>query len=156
MTDTTTSPDPQQTARAAADAMWPRDRVAQWMDMRLIDVAPGRAVLEMRIAEHMTNAFGSCHGGVIFSLADTAFAYACNSSDRVTVASACHVDFLAPGRVGQMLRAEAHERSASGRTGVYDVTVRTADGATTIALFRGKSHRLQGEVVASLAGGDAN
>ena len=137
-------------AQRTADAMWPRDRVARLLGMRLVEVAPGRASLEMTIGDDMVNAFGICHGGMIFALADTAFAYASNTEDQITVASACHVDFIAPGRVGQTLRAEACERSRSGRTGVYDVTVQTVDGAT-VALFRGKSHRLQGEVTATLA-----
>ena len=87
---------------------------------------------------------------MIFTLADTAFAYACNSYNQNTVASACHIDFLAPGREGDLLEAQAVERAAGGRTGVYDVTVSVV-GGKTLALFRGKSARIKGEVTASLA-----
>jgi acyl-CoA thioesterase len=97
----------------------------------------------------MLNGHDICHGGFIFTLADSAFAYACNSYNQNTVASACHIDFLAPAKQGDTLQAEAVERSLSGRTGVYDVTVRTHTG-TTIALFRGKSYRIRGEVIDGL------
>ena len=90
---------------------------------------------------------------MIFSLADTAFAYACNSYNLSTVASACHIDFLAPAREGELLEAVAVERSAAGRTGVYDVTVSVV-GGKPVALFRGKSYRIKGEVTASFAAQD--
>ena len=102
----------------------------------------------------MVNGHHICHGGMIFTLADTAFAYACNSYNANTVASACHIDFLAPAKEGQMLEAEAIEQSLSGRTGVYDVTVRIA-GGRSVALFRGKSYRIAGEVIAGLQQADA-
>ena len=108
------------------------------------------SLLTMAVRSDMVNGHHICHGGMIFSLADTAFAYACNSRNRSTVASACHIDFLAPAHLGDSLVAEAVERSQSGRTGVYDVTVSTAAGKT-VALFRGKSYRIQGEVIASFA-----
>ncbi|MBE0590283.1 MAG: hydroxyphenylacetyl-CoA thioesterase PaaI, partial [Hydrogenophaga sp.] len=97
----------------------------------------------------MVNGHHTCHGGYIFTLADSTFAYACNSHNQNAVASACHIDFLAPAKEGDILEAEAVERSLSGRTGVYDVTVRTR-GGKTIALFRGKSYRIRGEVIAGL------
>ncbi len=136
-------------AQATAAAMWERDQAAQALSMRIISVAPGCAVLSMPVRADMVNGHHICHGGMIFTLADTAFAYACNSYNRNTVASACHIDFLAPAREGDMLLAEAVEQSQSGRTGVYDVTVRTLRD-TTVALFRGKSYRIQGEVIAGL------
>jgi len=89
------------------------------------------------------------HGGLIFSLADTAFAYACNAYNRNTVASGCNIDFVAPGKEGDTLTAEAVERALSGRTGVYDITVRDSAGKA-VALFRGKSYRIAGEVIAGL------
>ena len=95
-----------------------------------------------------------CHGGMLFSLADTAFAYACNSGNHNTVASACHIDFLAPAREGERLLADAAVQSQAGRTGVYDVTVRRDDGSV-IALFRGKSCRIPGEVIAGLQQADS-
>lgn len=138
-------------ARVAA-AMWSRDRLTQWLGMGLDNVGPGSAVLSMTVTADMANGHGLCHGGMIFALADSAFAYACNSGNQNTVASACAIDFLAPARIGDVLDAEAVERSAKGRTGVYDITVRVR-GGDIVALFRGKSYRIKGEVIAGL--GDA-
>lgn len=137
-------------ADAAADAMWSRDAVAHAMAMERVEVAPGQAKLRMRVRPDMVNGHHICHGGLIFTLADTAFAYACNSYNLNTVASACHIDFLAPGREGDLLEAVAVERSAAGRSGVYDVTISVV-GGKTVALFRGKSARIKGEVTASFA-----
>lgn len=137
-------------AEAVAEAMWSRDRAAQALGIRIDSVGPGRAMLSMPVRGDMVNGHHICHGGLIFALADTAFAYACNAYNRNTVASACNIDFLAPGKEGDTLQAEAVERSLAGRTGVYDVTVRDSAGKT-IALFRGKSHRITGEVIAGLA-----
>ena len=141
----------QELAEAVAEAMWSRDRAAQALGMRIDSVAPGRASLSMPVRSDMVNGHHICHGGLIFSLADTAFAYACNSYNKNTVASACHIDFLAPGMENDTLDAEAVERSQSGRTGVYDVTVKSRQTGKTIALFRGKSYRINGEVIAGLA-----
>ena len=140
----------QELAEAVAEAMWSRDRAAQALGMRIDSVAPGRASLSMPVRGDMVNGHHICHGGLIFTLADSAFAYACNSYNKNTVASACNIDFLAPGREGDTLEAEAVEQSQAGRTGVYDVTVRDSAGKT-IALFRGKSYRISGEVIAGLA-----
>lgn len=140
----------QELAEAVAEAMWSRDRAAQALGMRIDSVAPGRASLSMPVRSDMVNGHHICHGGLIFTLADSAFAYACNSYNKNTVASACNIDFLAPGREGDTLDAEAVEQSQAGRTGVYDVTVRDSAGKT-IALFRGKSYRISGEVIAGLA-----
>lgn len=139
---------PQAVATAASQAMWLRDHTAHALGMTLESVAPGQAILRMRVRPDMVNGHHICHGGMLFSLADAAFAYACNSYNLNTVASACHIDFLAPAKVGDWLQAMAIERSAAGRTGVYDVTVSVIDGAT-VALFRGKSYRIKGEVSAS-------
>ena len=136
-------------AEATAEAMWSRDRAAQALGMKIVRVQPGAALLTMLVRGDMVKGHHICHGGMIFSLADTAFAYACNSYNKNTVASACHIDFLAPAKEGETLEAEAVERSASGRTGVYDITVRTTSGKT-VALFRGKSYRINGEVIAGL------
>ena len=136
-------------AEATAEAMWSRDRAAQALGMKIVRVQPGASLLSMTVRGDMVNGHHICHGGMIFSLADTAFAYACNSYNKNTVASACHIDFLAPAKEGETLEAEAVEQSASGRTGVYDITVRTTHGKT-IALFRGKSYRINGEVIAGL------
>lgn len=136
-------------AEQVAYAMYPRDRASQLLGIRLITVRPGYARLSMTVRPDMVNGHRLCHGGLIFTLADSAFAYSCNSYNRNTVASACGIDFLAPAREGDILEAEAVEQSLSGRTGVYDVTVRNRAGQT-IALFRGKSYRISGEVIAGL------
>ena len=135
-------------AQDAVNAMWSRDQAAQALGMEIRQVLAGSATLRMRVRKDMVNGHQICHGGLIFTLADTAFAYACNSYNQNTVASACNIDFLAPGREGDVLEAVAIERSSAGRTGVYDVEVRVVDGHA-VALFRGKSHRIKGEVIAS-------
>ena len=143
----------QDLAEATATAMFARDRAAQALEMNIVRVQPGSALLTMKVRSDMVNGHHICHGGMLFSLADTAFAYACNSYNRNTVASACHIDFLASAKEGEMLEAEAVERSAAGRTGVYDVTIKVV-GGKTIALFRGKSYRISGEVIAGLEQAD--
>jgi len=143
--------DPQALAEQAAEAMWSRDRAAQTLGMSRVSIAPGRATLQMVVRPDMTNGHHICHGGLIFTLADTAFAYACNSYNQTTVASGCNIDFLAPAREGDTLEAVAIERSAAGRTGVYDVDVRVVGGGA-VALVRGKSYRIKGEVIAGLQG----
>ena len=145
--------DPQALAEAAAQAMWSRDAATHALGMELGAVAPGSATMRMRVRPDMVNGHHICHGGLIFTLADSAFAYACNSYNLNTVASACQIDFLAPARDGDLLEAVAVERSAAGRTGVYDVTVGVV-GGKTVALFRGKSYRIQGEVTTSFASED--
>jgi acyl-CoA thioesterase len=136
-------------AEASSQAMWARDRATQGLGMSIDRIAPGQAVMSMPVRPDMLNGHDMCHGGFMFLLADSAFAFACNSYNQNTVASACHIDFLAPARLGDVLEAEAIERSRSGRTGVYDITVRIR-GGKTVALFRGKSYRIEGEVIAGL------
>jgi acyl-CoA thioesterase len=106
--------------------------------MRLLDVAPGRARLSMPVTERMVNGHGICHGGFIFALADSTFAFACNTYGERVVAQHCAVTYLRPGRLGQVLIAEATERARAGRSGLTDVRV-TAEGGETIAEFRGQS-----------------
>ena len=150
MTESLLPPDdPQALAEATAQAMWSRDRAAQALGMQLVQVQPGRATLSMPVRADMVNGHHICHGGMIFSLADTAFAYACNNGNHNTVASACQIDFLAPAHEGDTLIASASEQAASGRAGAYDVSVHRSDGQL-LALFRGKSHRIRGEVIAGL------
>lgn len=132
-------------AQAVARGMLDKDRAAQGLGVQILEVQAGRATLSMQVRADMTNGHQTCHGGYLFALADTAFAYACNSYNLKTVASACSIDFLAPALEGELLTAQAQEQSLSGRTGVYDVRVFTKD--KTIALFRGKSHRIGGDVV---------
>jgi len=150
----TALPEAHALAQATAAAMWARDQAAQALDMRLISVTPGCAVLSMPVRADMVNGHHICHGGFMFTLADSAFAFACNSYNQNTVASSCNIDFLAPAREGDVLEAEAVERSLSGRTGVYDITLRTRSGKI-VALFRGKSYRIKGEVIAGLQHFDA-
>lgn len=141
--------DSQALAQAVGEVMWSRDRATNALGMELVRINPGEAWIAMLVRDDMVNGHHICHGGLIFTLADSAFAYACNSYNLNTVASACHIDFLAPVKIGETLEAHAVERSRSGRTGVYDVTVSTRSG-TTVALFRGKSTRISGEVIAGL------
>jgi acyl-CoA thioesterase len=145
--------DPQALADAVTQAMWSRDRTTQGLGMEILRVKPGYALIAMAVRGDMVNGHHMCHGGFMFTLADSAFAYACNSYNQNTVASSCNIDFLAPAHEGDVLEAEAVERSLSGRTGMYDITVRTRSGKT-VALFRGKSYRIKGEVIAGLQQAD--
>jgi acyl-CoA thioesterase len=133
-------------AEASARSMFSQDRASQALGMRILEVRPGYARLSMAVREDMVNGHQICHGGLIFTLADSAFAFACNTYDSVTVASAGSVDFLLPGRLGDELTATAEERSRSKRTGVYDVAVHNQRGEC-VALFRGRSHEIGGRVI---------
>ena len=133
-------------ARACAEAMWSTDNATRHLGMTLMDVAPGRATISMAITDIMTNGHGMCHGGYIFTLADSAFAFACNTYDQVAVAQHCSVTFIRPGKLGDTLTAVAVERSRTGRSGIYDVTVTGGDGKV-IAEFRGHSRTLDGKLV---------
>jgi acyl-CoA thioesterase len=141
-----TAQEAQALAERVAQAMYSRDRASQALGMKIATVSPGRAELTMTVRADMLNGHAICHGGFIFSLADSAFAFACNSYNLTTVASGCSIDFVAPAREGDRLTAFAHERSASGRTAVYDIEIRNQNGET-VALFRGKSYRIKGHVV---------
>jgi acyl-CoA thioesterase len=129
-------------AERSAAAMYADDRASQALGMRIIEVRPGYAKLSMIVREDMLNGHAVCHGGLIFSLADSAFAFACNSHGGVVVAAAASIDFLAPAHCGDELTAEAVERWRSKRSGVYEATVVNRRGET-IALFRGRSHRIR-------------
>ncbi|MGC8524912.1 MAG: hydroxyphenylacetyl-CoA thioesterase PaaI [Acidibrevibacterium sp.] len=128
-------------ARACAEAMWRDDQASRALGMEILAVAPGEARLAMTIRAEMVNGHGTCHGGFIFLLADSAFAFACNSENEKALAQHCAITFLRPARRGERLEAEAVKRSDAGRSGIYDVTVRTSDG-TVIAEFRGQSRRI--------------
>lgn len=141
--------DPQRLAECVRDGMSANDRVLQANGIRFEAVGPGYAKLTMTVRDEMLNGFAICHGGFITVLADTAFAYACNSSNEQTVASGISLDFMAPGRPGDLLCAEAKEVFAAGRTGVYDITVTNQNGEL-IAVMRGKSYRLKGRAVVEL------
>lgn len=133
---------PQQIARKSADAMWVGDEASRFLGLTLDAVGPGSATTSLAVQAHHANGHGICHGGYIFTLADTAFAFACNSYNRLAVAQHNTISFMRPGRVGAMLVAEAREVSLAGRSGIYDVTVR--DGASVIAEFRGASRLIDG------------
>ena len=132
----------EEVARRSAEAMWSSDAASRALGMEIAAVAPGRATLTMRVREDMVNGHAIGHGGFTFTLADSAFAFACNSYNRSTVAAACEIRFLAPTRLGDVLVAEAVERSREGRDGVYDITVRRDD--TVVAEFVGRSKEIRG------------
>jgi acyl-CoA thioesterase len=136
---------PQQLAELAGKTMYERDPASQKLGMTLDQIRPGYARMSMRVREDMLNGHGTCHGGYIFMLADSAFAFACNSHNFNTVGAGCSIDYLSPGRAGDVLRAEAVEQALSGKTGVYDIVVTNQEGRK-VALFRGKSHRVNGMV----------
>lgn len=144
MEPTSHSPSAQKTAELVREGMFARDRAAHGLNMRITHIAPGEATIEMPVRDDMLNGFDICHGGFITTLGDTAFAYACNSRNEMTVASGLSIDFVAPGRPGDILVAQAREQSQTGRTGVYDVTIRNGRGEL-IALFRGRSYSLKGK-----------
>jgi acyl-CoA thioesterase len=140
---------PQALAELAGKTMYERDPASQALGMKLDAIRPGFARMSMRVRADMLNGHATCHGGFIFMLADSAFAFACNSHNFNTVGAGCTIDYLAPSREGDLLIADAVEQALAGKTGVYDVTVKNEEGRT-IALFRGKSHRVSG-LVAELA-----
>lgn len=137
----------QEIAQACADAMWRDDRASKALGMSIIRVAPGEAVLSMTIRPDMTNGHDICHGGFMFTLADSTFAFACNTYNQRTVAQQCAVTFLRPVAAGETLTAHAIERSKVGRGGIYDVTVRDSKDVV-VAEFRGHSRTISGELLA--------
>ncbi|WP_138381268.1 hydroxyphenylacetyl-CoA thioesterase PaaI [Luteithermobacter gelatinilyticus] len=136
-------------ARQVAEAMYEKDIAAQKMGIKLTKVGPGYAVMTMPIHEDMLNGHSICHGGYIFSLADTAFAFACNTSNITTVSLGCNITFLAPARAGDLLTAVAEVQSQAGRTGICDVTITNQDGER-VALYRGNSYRVNSKIVDDL------
>ncbi|HEX6249205.1 MAG TPA: hydroxyphenylacetyl-CoA thioesterase PaaI [Nocardioidaceae bacterium] len=135
---------PEEVARRAAAAMWAGDAASQGLGMELVEVGPGNAMLRMTVRDDMVNGHGIGHGGFTFSLADSAFAFACNSYNRRTVAHVCEITYLAPTRLGDVLTAVATERSRVGRDGVYDVVVTAAEGV--VARFVGRSKEIRGSL----------
>ncbi len=133
-------------AEAAAAALFERDLAAQALGMRIAAISPGAARVTMQVRADMLNGHGSCHGGLIFALADTAFAFACNSHNERTVAAAASIDFLSAAAAGDRLSAEARELWRTRRNGIYEITVTNQDGER-VALFRGRSHRIDGLIV---------
>jgi acyl-CoA thioesterase len=134
-------------ARRVGETMFAADRASKdTMGMELVSCAPGRAVLRMKVDERHLNGHRICHGGFIFTLADSTFAFACNSHNRVTVAAGCSIEFLKPGQLGDVLTCEGVEQVLQGRHGVYDMKV-TNQRAEVVAVFRGKSAQIPGTVL---------
>ena len=135
---------------AVCGAMQAGDAVLRLLGLRVDGVGLGRATVSMPVRADMLNGFGICHGGLVATLADTAFAYACNAQGELTVASGFSIDLLAPAHAGDVLTAQAHELSRSGRTGLYDIDVRNQRGER-VAAFRGRSYTMKGRPVIGLA-----
>jgi acyl-CoA thioesterase len=134
---------PQELAEASARSLWNDDSASQRLGMVMDHLAPGQATLSMQVTEAMSNGHGTCHGGYIFTLADSAFAFACNGYNQRTVGQQASITYLAPGRLGDRLTAAAREVSRQGRSGIYDVRVTNQDGVH-IAEFRGHSRTVKG------------
>ncbi|MCG8360391.1 MAG: hydroxyphenylacetyl-CoA thioesterase PaaI [Kiloniellales bacterium] len=137
---------PEALAKACAKTMWRDDLASQKLGMRLEAVAPGEARISMTVTEAMSNGHGMCHGGYVFTLADSAFAFACNGYNQRTVAQHCSITFVAPAYQGDRLTAVARENARFGRSGIYDITVTRDDGAL-IAEFRGHSRSVKGSLL---------
>ncbi|MGA0614911.1 hydroxyphenylacetyl-CoA thioesterase PaaI [Paracoccus sp. KR1-242] len=134
---------PQEVAEASAKAMWNDDSASQRLGMSLDHIAPGEADLTMTITADMSNGHGNCHGGYMFTLADSAFAFACNSYNQLVVAQHCAITYLQPGRIGDRLTAQAREVSRRGRSGIYDIRITNQHGEH-VAEFRGHSRTVKG------------
>jgi len=136
-------------AERVGEVMFTADRATRdFMQIELVSCEPGRAVTRMTVRETMLNGYAICHGGLIFTLADSTFAYACNSRNKATVAAGCSIEFLKPGRLGDVLTCVGEEQLLQGRNGIYDMKVTNQLGEV-VAMFRGKSTQLQGSVIAS-------
>jgi acyl-CoA thioesterase len=146
---------PQETANSVGIGMMANDFASIALGISLTHISPGAAHMQMLVRRDMINGFGTCHGGMITTLADSAFGFACNSYNELTVASGLSVDFVAPAYEGDVLTARAIEVSLSGRTGVYDVMVFNQK-ADCVAVFRGRSHRIKGKQTVLLGDNEAN
>ncbi|WP_417831447.1 hydroxyphenylacetyl-CoA thioesterase PaaI [Terasakiella sp.] len=136
----------QKWAQASVDVMYPNDHMAQSMEIKITEIAPGYAKATMTVRKDMLNGHAMTHGGATFALADTAFAYACNTYNKVTVASGCDITYSAPSHEGDILTAVAKETILMGRSGIYDITITKQDG-TIVALFRGRSRTISGQLI---------
>ncbi len=133
-------------AQACADSMYSRDVAAQELGIKIEVTGVGSSRMSMTITAHMLNGHGVCHGGFIFALADTAFAYACNSRNSINLAQSCSIDFVSPAKEGELLTATAEQHHQFSRTGLYDITVTRANGEA-VARFRGRSYRIKGTIL---------
>jgi acyl-CoA thioesterase len=134
-------------AEKVGRAMLAQDKASRALGMALEEIAPGRARMRMTVRDDMINGHDLCHGGLIFTFADSAFAFACNARNQVTVAAGAEIHFISPASKGETLIAAARERAGAGRTGVYDVEVTEAATGRLVALFRGRAHRVAGTIV---------
>jgi acyl-CoA thioesterase len=141
-----TTQDKQRVAEGVRESMFAEDAAAQMLGMEVESIGPGRARVGMTVRPDMLNGFGICHGGLITTLADTAFAYACNSHNELTLAAGIVMDLLAPVHEGERLTADAHEVAVKGRNGIYDVVVTNQD-RKVVAVMRGRSFTKKGETV---------
>ncbi len=137
---------PQQLAEATAKAMYEADACTRSLGIDLVEIRPGYARLQMNVRPDFLNGHAICHGGLMFTLADSAFAFACNSYNLSTVAAGCTIEFLRPVQGGDRLTAEAIEQTLSGRAGIYDIRLTNREGET-VAMFRGKSAQIRGNVI---------
>jgi acyl-CoA thioesterase len=137
-------PDPQTVAEAVRRKMFENDHASKSLGMQIEAISPGYARVTMAVRNDMLNGFGLCHGGIITTLADTAFAFACNSHNELTLASGIFIEILNPGHEGDRLLAEAREVTINGRLGLYDITVTNQHGKQ-VALMRGRSHTMKGK-----------
>jgi acyl-CoA thioesterase len=135
-------------AQKVGHAMYAQDRASQALGLRLDEIGPGRARMRMVVRDDMINGHDICHGGLIFTLADSTFAFACNARNEVTVAAGADIAFLSPAKRGETLIAVASERAGTGRSGIYDVEVSVAGSGRLVALFRGRSRRIEGAIIA--------
>jgi acyl-CoA thioesterase len=138
--------DPQRIAERVRDHMWAGDRASRGFGMAVTEIGPGTCTMTMRVREDMLNGHNTCQGGFVAALADSAFAFACNAYDEITVASGFSVDLVAPSRLDDVLTARAVEFSKAGRTGVYDVVVTNQRGER-VCVFRGRSYTMKGKPV---------
>ncbi len=136
---------PLERAQKSAETMWREDHASQWLGIELLSVEQGKSVLSLRIQKHHCNGHGNCHGGISYALADSAFAFACNSRNQMTVAQHNVMSYIAPAQEGDLLIAEAQEVSLHGRSGIYDVRV-TNQHNQLIATFRGMSRAVSGQL----------
>ena len=136
---------PKERAQKSAAAMAADDQASKWMGMEILDVGEGRAVMALTVVKHHCNGHGICHGGITFALADSTFAFACNSRNQNTLAQQNAITYLAPGQLGDRLTATAREVVLKGRSGIYDVQVANQDGVL-IAEFRGHSRAIRGQL----------
>ena len=137
---------PEQLALATAQAMYESDKCSRALGLELLEARPGYARMQMNVRADFLNGHGICHGGMIFTLADSTFAFACNSYNINTVAAGCSIEFLRAVKGDDRLTAEAVEQSLAGRTGIYDIRVTNSEGET-VAMFRGKSAQIKGNVI---------